>query len=161
MAVKKPLVLGANGKPQQIQSGDTINVPSAQTNVVQAQNAEAGAIVIGAPVYMFAAGQVKKGQANAAGTANLLGLVYDVSISNGATGGIATDGVLTATTTQWDAVAGTTGGLTFGTTYFLDPTTSGKITSTPPTTVGQLVVAIGVALSTTDLLIDIETEILL
>ena len=161
MALKKPLVLGANGLPQQLQSADTLDVPTSKANVVTQVNGEAASIVIGAPVYQFAAGSVKKAQANAAGTADLLGLVYDATISNGASGSICTDGVLSATTGQWDAVAGTTGGLIFGTRYFLSPTTAGLLTSTPPTTVGQLVVFIGTALSTTDLQVSIEPEILL
>ena len=161
MAIKKPLVMGSNGLPQQLQSGDSLAVGGSTVNLVTQTNGEAGAIVIGAPVYQFAAGSVKKAQANAAGTSDILGLVYDVSITNGASGQICTDGVMTATTTQWDAVAGTTGGLTFGTKYFLDPATAGKLTSTVPTTVGQLVVFVGTALSTTDLEVSIEPEILL
>lgn len=161
MAVKKPLVMGANGKIQQLQSADSITVATTAADVVTRTNGEAGSIVIGTPVYDSAAGTVKKAQANAAGTSTVTGLVYDTSIATGVTGQIVTDGLLTATTTQWDAVAGTTGGLTFNTTYFLDPSTAGKITSTVPTTVGQLVVEIGVAWSTTDLNVNIKSEILL
>lgn len=161
MAIKKPLVMGSNGLPQQLQSADSIVVGGTQMNTITQTNGEAAGIVIGAPVYQFAAGSVKKAQANAAGTADILGLVADVTISNGASGTICTDGVLTATTGQWDAIAGTTGGLIFGTKYFLSPTTAGLLTSTVPTTAGQLVVFVGTALSTTDLQVSIEPEILL
>ena len=161
MAIKSPLVMGSNGLPQQLQSGDTLNVPVSGANTQALTNAEAGAVVIGAPVYAFGAGTVKKAQANAASTANVLGLMFDVSTAAAGSGQVCTDGVLTATTGQWDAVAGTTGGLAFGVRYFLDPATAGHITATPPTTVGQLVVSIGVALSTTLLLVDIKEPILL
>jgi hypothetical protein len=161
MAIKKPLVLGTNGLPQQLQSGDTIAVPTSQTNTMAMSNAEASALVIGTPVYNQAAGAVKKAQANATGTARVMGLVADASIAAAASGAIATDGVLTATTTQWDAVTGETGGLTFGAIYFLDPANAGKLTRTVPSTAGQLVVKVGIALSSVDFLVEIEPEILL
>ena len=161
MAVKKPLVMGSNGKPQQLQSSDTITVPNAGTDLMTMTNAEASAIVIGAPVYVFGADSVKKAQANAAGTADVFGLVFDVSITNATTGQIAMNGLVTATTGQWDAVTGQTGGLTIGATYFLDAATSGKLTSTPPTTAGQLVCIVGTGLSTTEMMVDVQTEILL
>ena len=150
MAVKTPLVIGANGFPAQLQAGDSINVSTTTTDVRTATNANAGAIVIGAPVYASAAGSIDKARANAAGTSVVVGLVYDVSIAAAAVGNYAVAGFMTATTTQWDAVAGTTGGLTAGTRYFLDPATAGKMTSTVPTTVGQNIVFLGIGLSTTD-----------
>ena len=161
MTIRKPLVIGTDGRIQQLQSSDTIQVATTQTDVIAKQNNEAGAIVIGTPVYANAATGVKKAQANAVSTSQVIGLVYDASITNGVSGQIATDGFLTATTTQWDAVAGTTGGLAFNTLYFLDPATPGKITATVPVTVGQCVVAIGTAMSTTDLDINIQEYVLL
>lgn len=161
MAIKKPLVLGANGKPQQLQSSDSIAVANAGTDLMVMTNAEAAPIVVGTPVYIFGADSVKKAQANAAGTADIFGLVFDVSITNATTGNIAMNGLVQATTAQWDAVTGQSGGLTIGATYFLDPSTSGKMTSTAPTSVGQLNANIGTAISTTDFLVDIQTEILL
>lgn len=158
MAVRKPLVI-VNGQIEQLQSGDTLDT---RDTVMQLVNDEASPVVIGAPVYSDAAGGFKKARANAVGTSKVIGLVADSpSIANGATGGVALDGNLTATTAEWDAVAGTTGGLTFNTIYYLDPATAGKITPTAPTTVGQLVVEIGKALSTTDLKISIQQSILL
>jgi hypothetical protein len=76
-------------------------------------------------------------------------------------GNIISAGILVATTIQWDAVAGTTGGLVFGTRYFLDPATVGKMTATPPATTGQCNVLIGIALSTTELELQIASPILL
>ena len=124
-------------------------------------NAEsAAAIVIGAPVYAFAADQVKKGIATAKATAKLVGLGLDPTIAAAATGNIITSGILVATTAQWDAVAGTTGGLVFNTPYFLSAT-AGLLTAAPPVTVGQCVVLVGIALSTTELLVEIDPPILL
>lgn len=161
MAVRKPLVI-VGGKVQQLQTGDSIAVAFSGVDLYAATNNEAGAIVIGAPVYSQAAAAVKKGQANALATAQLLGLVYDTSISAAAVGNIIMQGILTATTTQWDAVVtGASGGLVFGTDYFLDPSTAGKLTPTAPTTVGQYVVFVGRAMSTVDMLVDAGDEILL
>jgi hypothetical protein len=160
MAVRKPLVIVA-GEIQQLQSGDTIDVPVSGGNVVTADNDNAGSVVIGAPVYVSSAGGVDKARANAIGTKDVVGLMRDVTTATGASGQVQTDGVLAASTAQWDAVAGTTGGLTAGARMFLDAATAGKITATAPSTTGQYVVSIGIALSTTELLVDIEQPILL
>lgn len=162
MATRLPLVLGADGLPQQLQSGDTISAPMNTPSLRSAQNAEsATAIVFGMAVYASGADAVKRAQANAKSTAKIAGLVYDTSIAAGASGNIAQSGVMIGTTAQWDAVAGTSGGLTFGTYYFLDPATPGKITSTPPTTTGQVNTLIGIALSGTELELEIAPPILL
>lgn len=161
MAVKKPLVMGADGRPQVLQAGDTLLATSSSTDLMAMTNGEAGAVVIGAPVYIFGANTIKKAQANAVGAANTFGLVYDTTIANGAVGQIAKNGLVSATTAQWDAVTGQTGGLTPGANYFLDATTSGKITTTPPATAGQIVLELGTAISTTDFDVDIQTPYLL
>lgn len=154
MALRKPLVL-VNGQIEQLQSSDYI----AQNEVPQLTNGNAGAIVIGTPVYASASNTVDKARANAVGTTNVIGLVYDASISNGATGGIQIDGILTATTGEWDAVAGTTGGLTRDVIYYLSDATAGILTSTAPTTSGNYVVQVGIGLSTTDMKIEIQPRI--
>ena len=77
---------------------------------------------------------------------------------------MADNGVLVGTTAQWDAVVtGQTGGLTFNSLYFLDPTSPGKLTTTPPTTAGsgQCNVLVGRAMSTTELALNIRDPILL
>lgn len=151
MALKTPLVL-YGGLPGQLVSTDTLSVPGiAAGDVVVQTNDEAGAIVIGTPVYNDANDGVKKAKGDATGTKDVIGLVLTVSITNATTGSIQTTGVIAATTAQWDAVFGTTGGLTKGTRYFLSAATAGLGTSTAPTTVGQFVVLLGIALSTTEL----------
>jgi hypothetical protein len=160
MALRKPLVINA-GLVQQLQAADTLDAVQSGGDVVTQTNDEVGAIVIGTPVYNDAVNGVKKGQANASGTSKILGLVRDVSIGAATTGLIQTDGILAATTGQWDAAFGTTGGLIFGTRYYLSQTTAGLGTATAPTTTGQLVVLLGTAISTTELNISIEQAILL
>ncbi len=123
------------------------------------QNENAGSIVIGMPVYSSSAGQVDKAQANAGGTVEVIGLVSEVSIATAASGFIQTDGVLSATTGQWDVVAGTTGGLTAGAIYFLSKDTAGELTETAPTTASEFVLRVGKALSTTEMEISITQPV--
>lgn len=154
MAVKKPIVL-TSGQYEQLQSGDYIqNIDNPQLT-----NANAGSLVIGTPVYASANDSVDKAKADAVGTVNVIGLVADVSIATSAVGSVQTDGILAATTGQWDAVAGTTGGLTKDVIYYLASATAGLLTSTAPSTAGQFVVQIGVAISTTEMKIDIQRRI--
>lgn len=160
MAARKPLVI-ASGQIQQLQSGDTLDAPQTGPQVEVMTNGEAGAIVIGTSVRVSAADTVLKAQANATGTKDAIGLVRTTSISAAAAGEIALDGVLVATTGQWDAVTGASGGLTSGSKYYLDPATSGRMTTIAPTTVGQYVCPLGKALSTTEFMIDIEETVLL
>jgi hypothetical protein len=61
-------------------------------------------------------------------------------------------GVVTLTTAQWDAVAGTSGGLQRGTVYYVSQSTPGDITATTPSG-GQTSTQVGVALNATQLLI--------
>jgi hypothetical protein len=150
MALRKPLVIIA-GVVQQISSSDTLDAVVSEVDAIVKQNGNAGAIVAGTPVYVKSATTYDKAQANAAATSGVLGLQKEASVAAGGNGTIQTDGIVALTTAQWDAVAGTTGGLAFGTVYYLDPATVGKITATAPTTVGQYVVVVGRALSTTEL----------
>jgi hypothetical protein len=162
MALRTPLVLGADGLLQQLQAGDTFSTAGATYTSRSVTNGEgAAAVVIGAPVYASAADTVKRAQANAKTTGKLAGLGLDPTIAAAGVGNIITSGILVATTAQWDAVAGTTGGLAFGTYYFIDPATVGKITATPPTTVGQVNVQVGIALSATELELEITAPVLL
>ncbi len=161
MASRKPLVI-VSGQIQQLQAGDTLAASVSGGDQAVLTNDEATAVVIGSAVYSDANDGFKKGQANAAGTSNVIGIVAkSPSIANGTSGPVTLNGVVAATTTEWDAVTGQAGGLTFNSMYYLDPTTAGKITSTAPSTVGQLVVAIGRAISTTELMVAPQPPILL
>ncbi len=123
-------------------------------------NDNAGSLTIGMPVYAKANGNVDKARANAISTSEVLGLAA-ATIATTASGGIQTAGTLTATTGEWDAVTGQTGGLTPGSIYYLDPATAGLLTTTAPTTAGQVRLRVGLAHSTTELEIRIGEPILL
>lgn len=158
MALRKPLVINA-GSIEQIQSGDTLDAVVTEIDVVSMTNNNVSPIIIGAPVYCESASKIDLAKADATGTKDVFGLVKDVSIAASASGNIQTDGILVATTAQWDAVAGTTGGLAAGTIYYLSATTAGEVTATAPITGGQFVVRVGLALSATELEISISQPI--
>jgi len=153
MAIKKSLVI-TNGQIEQLQAGDRLDLGNTFTK----NNANAGTITIGQPVYITST-DVDLAQANAQSTIRVAGLVYDTSVLTATPATVLVDGILTATTTQWDAVTGQSGGLTPGANYFLDPSTPGKLTLTAPTTVGQFVVRVGYAISSTEFEIEIGQPI--
>jgi len=156
MAQRKPLVWGTDGRPEELPSADSLDAAVNSKDVVTLTNANAGSIVIGAPVYQTAtSGQVDKARANATGTKSVIGLVADASIGASSSGQIQTDGILTATTTQWDAITGQTGGLTPGTEYWLDAATAGQLTTSVPGS-GNFLVRVGTALTATDMEISIN-----
>ena len=162
MATRIPLVMGSSGLPERLQPSDEITVNTAATQVRTRTNGNAGNIVKGAPVYLTGvANTVDKARANAMSTSRVYGLVYDTSIAAGAGGAIATDGPVVATTTEWDAVTGQTGGLTAGSMYFLDPATAGKLTTSPTNTQGEVNVLVGEAVSTTEMALNIAKPILM
>lgn len=154
MALKRPLVINS-GQIEQLQSGDYINVGE----IPQLTNGNAGAVVIGSAVYASAADTYDKARADAVGTVNVIGLASDISTAAAGVGGVQMDGILTATTAQWDAIAGTTGGLTFNSYYYLSPTTAGALTATAPSTTGQFIMCVGIAISTTEIKISIKPRI--
>ena len=158
MALRKPLVI-IDGVTQQIPSGDTLDAAASEVDVISLTNAGGSSAPIGTPVYISAADSFQNARANASGTCDVTGLVRATSIAASASGNVQTDGVLTATTAQWDAVAGTTGGLTAGATYFLSAATAGQITAAAPTTSGQFVTRIGKAISPTSLEISMQPPI--
>ena len=156
MAIKKPLVLGSDGRPQQLQSGDSIDsVETGQLTVVADDT-----LIAGSPVYGSAAGHVDKARANASGTSRVLGLTRE-GIASAASGQIQCNGFMELSTAEWDAAFGTSGGLTVDTTYYLSAATAGLGTATCPSSVGQLVIILGVAVSTEILRLQISEPILL
>ncbi len=140
---------------------DDLDTIEATTGFITQINNNAGTITIGQPVYNDGNDTVDLAKADAAGTVEVLGLIYSISIVTTEAGFIVSDGILVATTTQWDTVTGGSGGLTAGSVYYLDPTTAGRITATGPTVAGKYVVRIGRAVSTIKLEISISQPILL
>jgi hypothetical protein len=119
-------------------------------------NASGGALVPGAPVYNLAdASGVGKADCNGTTVVRqCIGLVKTGSASLAATL-INKQGPMTLTTAEWDTAAGTTGGLTAGTEYYVSGT-AGVITATRPSTTGDNITSVGIALSTTVLNVNIK-----
>lgn len=156
MAIKAPLVL-TDGELQQLQAGDNLADVHFLSRVFTTTS------IKGNVVYADAAGACDLAQANAAGTSKPIGLSPAAVVATNP-GNVQTDGVLTLTTGEWDAVTGETGGLTANAKYYLDDATAGMLLqddNLSSLAVGDYVVVIGKGLSTTELLIDIETRILL
>ncbi len=125
-------------------------------------NGHASAAIIGTPVYGAGNNTFDFAVASSQPQATVIGLVQDASIAPSAAGNVQTDDVFTATTAQWDAVVnGESGGLTPGATYYLDPANAGKLTATVPTTAAQYVAKVGVAISPTELDLQIGPTVLL
>lgn len=161
MALRKPVVQ-VGGQFQQLQSGDSLDAPQAGGDVVSLTNDEASPITLGMIVYPDAVNGVKKARSDAVGTRDAIGLVKDASIANGVAGNIQVNGPIDfGATATVDALFGTTGGFAVKTRYYLSATTAGSGTPTAPSTGGQSVVEVGIALSATILDINIRSPILL
>lgn len=154
MSVKKPVVI-TNGEFEQLQPGDRIQ----QVVVFPRENGHTGNLVICTPVYASGAGQVNKAQADSASTKNVLGLIADEDVPPTSEGAVQSDGIFTATTGEWDAVTGDVGGLVVGSKYYLDAATAGMLSATVPSTQGDYVAMVGIALSTTEMEISITPTI--
>jgi hypothetical protein len=106
-------------------------------------------------VSLVADGQVIPGRANAEDTSSVIGLCAGRAVV-GSKVVVQTDGVITATTAEWDEITGQVGGLTRGAAYFLSPGfQEGMLTSTEPSGSGDFVTPVGIALSARDFLIQI------
>lgn len=99
-------------------------------------NDNAGAITVGKVAYVKATGNVDLAKADAIATCGNIVFVYDASIAGGGTGK-----VLVAPGEEVPGISGLTPNLR----YFVDPSTAGSITSTPPSTVGHVVKQVGKA----------------
>jgi len=159
MAIQRPVYLNtATGELTRFAASDSVF----EVDYVFVSNANAGALVIGTPVYKTAVTDaVDKADADALATARVLGLVADTTIAIAGSGNVITDGRLAATTGQWDAVTGETGGLTPGAKYYLSTATPGMLTQTVPSVDGHVVAPVGTAKSTTEMSITIERIVIL
>ena len=160
MAAREPLVI-VNGQIRQRPSGDTINIGVTPGSLTfEATNINGGTINKLSAVYMSGNDSVSLATANDAATAKFVGFV-DAETTNNSTCNVHFGGVVTGNTAEWDAVAGTTNGLTFNTIYYLDDTNPGQVTAVPPTAADSYVKPVGIALSDTDLLILQQQSVLL
>lgn len=150
MAARLPLVL-VNGAPQQLQPGDFLTGASGSAPQAAWTNGDAGSHVLGDVVYVSAADTVKKAKADAAATASPGAIALaTATIANGAVGQYQTGGILAGLA-----------GLTAGAVYYLSAATAGLMTTVAPSTPGQYVQELGVAISTTEFLFRPRTSILL
>lgn len=164
MAVRRPVFIDTStGELTRFATTDTVANDVDFSTVTNPAAAAAGAndIVPGTPVYQTTtADQVAEADASALATAEVSGLAIETIPEDGGTGSIQSDGRLTLTTAQWDAVTGGSGGLTTGSKYFLSLTT-GQLTTTAPSADGEVIASVGKAQSTTVLHINITRIIIL
>jgi hypothetical protein len=111
----------------------------------------------GMAVYASGSGTVDLAQADAAATARCVGLAT-ADVAAAGVGAYQTEGTITQS--DWTLVTGSAT-LTPGVYYYLSESTPGQLTTTAPTTITEYVVAVGRALSTTQLDIEIAQPILL
>lgn len=118
-------------------------------------NTDSITLLIGMVVYMNAANSARAAKADDYATVLVAGLMTS-TVASGSAGEMQLNGQLTALTTEWDVVTGGTGGLDPGQYYYLSPSVVGGITTIAPSAPGQFCVKVGLALSTTTMLIDID-----
>ena len=150
MAVKKPLVI-TNGQIERLQPGDHLDL---EVTVTKTAN---GALPIVTAVYTQG-GFATPAQADSQATTRVIGLVQTAAADTDPVE-VQVDGIVEALTTEWDAVTGQTGGLTEGAQYFLSADTAGQITVNAPDAFGEFVAPVGVALSATEMDIEIGAPI--
>lgn len=143
------LAVGSEGQVLSVVSGilawATISAPT------QTVTSGAGASTAKlAPVYIKSDGNFAKAKADSLNTRKVFGLTA-AAIADTVAGSIYVEPgtVITATTGEWDAICGTSGGLTPGVSYFLSGATAGILTATAPTTSGHVQFEVIIALSTT------------
>lgn len=137
-------------------------LPAASDNVIRLRNDESTTAVVGQPVCSIENGVCRLAFAAAeVGRAIVAGIVTGASIASGSDGEITTTGLVRAKAAEWDAICGTTNGLVAGTTYYLHPTITGRLTATAPTTPGQRVVPVITAIASTEAVIAIQPPVLL
>jgi len=154
MAIRRPLVI-ITGELQELPVADSM--PSTSDELIREFTAT---VIAGAPVYVDGPGSVDLARANAGATSDVLGLAF-AAVTAAQPGAVVLDGVISLTTGEWDAVAGTTGGLADGQKYYLSQAVAGRIVSTPVTGAGNYVVELGIGLSTTEMNLSIRRRILL
>ncbi len=156
MSFKRPLAL-YGGKTKELMPGDQIQY---EVDSYSLTNKEASTIPKLALVKP-GTGNLECLLANADSSANGYAIGFATeAIAADAQGVIQTDGILTATVSEWDAMVegGSPTGLTPGAIYYLSKAEAGKIASVPPTAPG-VVARVGRALSTTDLDINLDYPI--
>lgn len=99
-------------------------------------------------VYISADDTVKRAKADSIASARVFGFVTSKQSTTKCT--VMTKGLLSGFT-----------GLVAGKTYFLDPSTIGAITTTPPSGSGQILLKLGRSLNSTTLYVDVDTSLVI
>lgn len=133
-----------------------------QTSVTKT-NGEAVSIDSGMVVYSFSSTSVKRAKADSTLTKDAIGFVANTSdVAASGSAAIQTDGIITlanwtdalnSTTADGTDLGGGVYGLQAGRVYYTSSTNAGKITITPPSSAGTFVAPVGLALSTTEMLV--------
>jgi hypothetical protein len=124
-------------------------------------NNDSQPLIFGQPISIDSIG-AKRASMVSFETARVIGLVGDPTIQIGLSGSIINKGTMVNQTVAWDQlILGNSGGLNPGSYYFLDPNNPGHMTTQVPTTQGQWLVRLGLALSATELIVSIQDPILL
>lgn len=138
MPISNPTINNSSGSPEQ-------------------QQAEAdNSIQTGQPLYIKSNGHADLASAAAIGTAGVCGLALINAI---ATTSVAYSPDAVLELADWTLITGAVY-LTTGAVYFLSPI-AGKLTATAPTELGQIVLVVGNALSSTKFSIEIQQPFLL
>ena len=123
----------------------------AAASIFAATNNSGSGVVIGNVVFFNTVGDAVKAQADVEATMLGVGFASE-TIADTTSGDFQVDGIMIATEAEWNAVTEEgAGGLTEGAKYFVSEITAGKITTTAPSVVGEFVVQIGIALTSTKL----------
>ncbi len=151
---RKPLYIDeTDGKIKRFGAGDFFDAPDT------IERTFTSTAVIGQAVFVDGNGSVDLARANAPGTSVVFGLAGE-GVTATQTGTVVTEGLLNATTGQWDAVTGGSGGLTAGALYFLSEATAGQLLEgTPPSAAGESITEVGEAISTTDMYVRIRRPV--
>jgi len=148
MATQIPLV-EVNGEIERLQPGDDIATGGSQVTKTYTATSIPGQVV-----YADFGTSVALAQGNADAPSKIVGLSPS-AVTAAASGPVQYAGPVTLTTGEWDAVAGTTGGLTVGAKYFLSDVAAGMMLeqgALTGITQGEYLVEVGIALSSTELL---------
>jgi len=136
-------------------SADPLRTPHPDPNFFPVRNNSSSIIRIGAPVT--ASGQ--PGDASIFSLSFIVGLALidtepgDLVLMQGA-------GALSLSQVQWDVVSGGSGGLIAGARYFLG-LVAGMLSTIAPVSPGEGLVAVGIAVSATTMIVGISPSILL
>lgn len=163
MALRRPIVLGTTGRKELLQSTDTIFLGATNVHGIEFTNTSGSSIAAGTPVYLLNNSVYLADQGAGEPASWVQGLVTS-AVGSGSGGVIQMSGVLTLTTGEWDALVGTTGGLTPNSKLWLHLTLAGKLTPVLPpmlTTVNKYLLGVGRAVNATAFEISIASRVLL